>query len=177
MGIFNRVVDFATNNSVNYQKENEAYSLVVSEIESIENLLDYYTQEDGLNDYSEVYKKIRVKIIELNNQIIISKRNLAQAKTKLDYQRILKRIDYLLEQLEIILIKAKNELLKSKTLGELQDHLTELQVLINSNARYEPFTNFVSHDDWTIEDITNIRNQIADRRTKIIPYLGDSHRR
>ncbi len=177
MVLFNRVVDFATNNSVNYQKENEAYSLAISEIESIESLLNYYTKEDGLNDYSEVYKKIRVEIIELNNQIIISKRNLAQAKTKLDYQRILKRIDYLLEQLEIILIKAKNELLKSKTLGELQEHLTELQVIINSNARFEPFMNFVSHGDWTVKDLKNIRNQIANRRIKIIPYLGNNYRR
>ncbi len=84
---------------------------------------------------------------------------------------------YLLEQLEIILIKAKNELLKSKTLGELQDHLTELQVIINSNARYEPFINFVAHGYWTIEDLSDIRNKIAERRTKIIPYLGDSYRR
>lgn len=178
MGLFNRVVDFATNNISNYQKENETYSLAVSEIESIENLLDFYTKEDSLASISsDLYKKVRIKIIDINNQIYINKRNLAQAKTNGDYQRILKKIDYLLEQLEILIAKAKNDLLVSKSLGELQDHLTALQVIINGNARYEPFINFVAHSYWTIEDLTDIRNKIAERRTKIIPYLGDRYRR
>lgn len=176
MGIFNKLFDFATGTSYNYEREDEVYTLAIERIEAIENLLDFYIKDEGLRDYSSLYKKIRLKIIDLNNQIIISKRNLSKAKTDREYQQMMKKINYLVESLDKLIDKFKNELLLTKDLIELINHVSELQVIINGNARLEPFKDYVDYNYFTINDLIDIRERIADRRCVIIDYIGNINR-
>lgn len=173
MKIFNKISDWATNNSVNYSKENSVYDNVTSEIDKLNENINFVINSELLYDYFSEEEQV---INFLNCKIDLEmKKNLLKKSKSDNYNKIFAEIKKIEEEYRMLLKKIKNLILKDDRITDIQKSAFEINSIIYRNVLLEALKPFFETDiiykKWTIEELENLRNTIAKRRTVILPYL------
>lgn len=176
MKAFKKLIDLATNQYENYQDENEVYIRAINEIDAIGNLLSLFTKIDGIDEYYDEYSESLLHLEKVKDTIILLKRRLKDCQNIDKYKALEEKIRLLHLKYERLLEDLKNNLLSDKEILDIQNHIRELSIIINTNARYEAFQGYINKLEWTLKDLETLRNKMASRRVEIIPYISTMRR-
>lgn len=169
---FNKVKDYPTGNHASFTKEKNVYDSVVREIEAINDLLDCLIEDSDLEVFKDIFENSIRELRIIGNESLLCKKNMAKAKTKREYLQLQKELLKIQEKYEKALKKLKNDLLKSNQIVDLQNHISEITIIINRNARLIAFKGFIDKKSWSLEELEILREQISNRNVAIIDYIG-----
>lgn len=176
MRLLNKLYDWATNNSYDFQQEEDTYEIIIEEINTINNLIDEEIKRDESGKYAFNYRSGKMSLSSLQDYIQIKRKQLIYAKTKGDQNRINREIAEMQKDYLIFYEQLRDYLLQLKELYEIQKYVTKINGEIYQHANLETFYNFIQKDmlskKWTMSELEKLRQAIAERREKIIPYLG-----
>lgn len=170
MKIFKGIVNWATDNITLYEKENNVYIQILKEIDRIDQNLDFILQDLELLEELEIdpvlkknYKEAQI-LIEYNKKIaIINRKQVLEELRKID------------ENLKKIRTQIKDAVLLENSIEEIQKGIIQINVLIYQNSLLKAFRNLdvqnILKYKWTQNDFDELKKEIAERKSKIIPYL------
>lgn len=175
MDLLLKFSDFVTGKSIIYKKENEIYDNLILKLDAIEiNLNDIlnnidFLEENGINE--KIIKDFK------NLKLIISyekKRLIDINDVKVKQENIEKIKKYEIQLLELIKL-LKNEILNSSEIMDIYQKIQEINVIIYNNILLEGFKKFnfpnIIQKKWTHEELLQLRNDIYERKSKIIQYI------
>lgn len=176
MGLLDKIYDWATNRSNDFQQEDDTYEVIIKEIDAITNLIEEEIKNDEAGKYLVNYHSGEMSLASIQDYIQVKRKQLVYTKSKEEQNRINREIAELQKEYLIFYEQLRDYLLQLKELYEIQEHVTKINGEIYRHANLETFYNFIKKDmlskKWTMSELEKLRQAIAERREKIIPYLG-----
>ncbi len=175
MKIRKKIQDWATGNYINFKQENDVYEQIITKIQAIMNYLDVYVQNISLQKEQITEGTLLEKIDTLKANIEFQKIRLKKSTQKEEQQKIYQELQKLQQEWEELIIQIKNDLLQNAYLLEIQKNVYEMNGLIYQNAFLETLQPFLEKDminkKWNVNQLNDLRNSLAQKRMKILPYL------
>ena len=178
----NQIFDWSTNNSLDFTREDNVYKRVIEEIEAIDNLLDIALTTDFALDYPFKFNSKEIDIYSLREYVTFYKNKMLYVSNDLEYQKMKLELIKLEREYQKLYRQTPDLFLKLKELYDVQEHVLHLTGEIYQNATLEAFKDIekgksLLTKEWTLDELENIRQNIAIRRSIIIPYLGEIERK
>ena len=176
MDILKKITNWATGNSISFEKEDEIYEEVVKDINIINDLLDVLIEND---DITLRYNQISMKSMKAFQQIKI--RSLGNVKMDSERKIISQEIQLLEIKIQKLVEELKNEMLQDMEIYEIQERISSINHTIYHNIQMPAFESFrgenVIEKKWNQIQLNELRNRIAIRRQTLISYLADVNKR
>ncbi len=178
MNILKKISDWATNNSINFQHENEVYDAIIKEINTINDLSDIALTSDFALDYSFTFNGGEMNLYTLRDYINMRKNIMFRTPNEIEAQKIQQEIKKLEELYQRYYEQLKDTFLRVKELYDIQEQILNLNRDIYQNPTLEAFKNIEKErelltKEWRLKEIEDLRSSISSRKMVIIPYLGE----
>lgn len=168
---FDKILNWSTNQDNEYIEESSTYDMALTEIHSIEDLLECCVENEDFFDNMEVHD-LRIMAKSLKDAICMYRKKAALALAENERIIIQSEILQLEREYKQLIIKIKEELLSFGIVTEINKHVVELNVIIKRNARFIVFQKYLDFKKWTTSDLENLKNEIYIRNAVLLPYLG-----
>lgn len=166
-----KMSDWATNKSNDYQKENNVYDLALNKICTIEDLLECYINEGKLLEFDE-FRDFNIKIKSIKDSIFMYQKQISLSANEQERSRLKQEVLALNEDYKQVFSGIKEMLLNSRSISELNSHIMELNAIIKRNARFEIFQKYLSVSSWKLKDLEFLKNEMYKKKAELINYLG-----
>lgn len=175
MNIFKRMIDWATDKGNSFSKENDVYEDIISNMDDIESYMNYIISDNVLSDLFPGESLI-IDFLSIDSVIEFQKKSMARAKNQAELDKIKREIRRLEIMKERLLKKIKNLILKSDSIDDINESNRKMNSIIYQNLILEALKSYAGMNvskKWTVDELEELRNRISQRRTEIIPYLGE----
>ncbi len=176
MSVLKKITNWATGNSISFEKENEVYEEIVKDINNINNLLD-----DLILDDEMMLRYNQLSIKSMRNFQKIKIQSSSHAKMTSERNDILQEIKLLEIEIQKLVEELKDKMLQDMELYEVQEIISSINYTIYHNIHMPAFESFIGENmmdkKWNQLQLNELRNSIAIRRQTLIPQLVDINKR